>query len=187
MRKTISLFAAALTFSLGAEVERVVIRWDALLCLDVCVPTLQANFQQVSGPINIQINAQAGTATTGWNPSVPFSYSPYNTASRSTGIRLSDIRVKVKGYVQQQGSTFTLISSGDNTQFPLIGTLSAPNNGGYIITQNVANYAFSQDTLAKLSDAAAKHTLIEVEGPMFEPNRYTNTLIAEHITLPKKK
>lgn len=186
MRIVLALLTVLIASSLRAEVENVVITWNALLCLDVCTPNLQANLQQIGGPTNVRINAQAGTAATGWNPSIPFSYSPYNTASRATGIRLSDIRVKVSGYVSQQGSTFTLSSTGDNSIFPLIGTLSTANAGGYIVRQNVADYAFNPDILEKLSTAASEHQLVTVEGPLFEPNRYTNTLIVEKLTVPKK-
>lgn len=189
MNKFLTTFLSAIvlsTASLQGEIENIIIRWNAQLCLDVCTPNLQTNLQQANGPINIQINPQAGTATMGWNPRVPFSFSPLNTASRMTGIRILDTRLRVKGTVIQQGDSFILVSSGDNTPFPLGGTLNVAQTGNYVIVNNIANYPLSPDMRAQLSDAVKQRQVVTVEGPLFEPTFYTNTLIIAQLIAPKK-
>lgn len=170
---------------LCAEVENIVIKWDAALCLDVCIPLLERNLRSIKGVTDFTINPMAGAAEIEWDPNVPFSYFPFNTASRATGLRLSDIRVRVRGTVSHDPSNFYLVSLGDGVQFQLVGPGKA--SFGYTIQANIANHPLPAYRQEQLLDAENRRQIITVEGPLFEPNRYSLMLITEQIFVPPPK
>jgi hypothetical protein len=171
--------------SARADVENVVIKWNAALCLDVCIPLLERNLRGIKGVVDFSINPSAGAAEIQWDPNIPFSYYPFNTASRATGLRLSDIRVRVRGTVSHDSSNFYLISLGDGVQFQLVGPTQAQI--GYAITANIATHPLPAYRKDQLLDAENRRQIITVEGPLFEPNRYSLVLIAEQVAIPPPK
>lgn len=171
--------------SVCAEVENVVIKWDAALCLDVCIPLLERNLRSIKGVTDFAINPQAGTAEVTWDPNTPFSYYPFNTASRATGLRLSDIRVRVRGTVSHDTANFYLVSLGDGIQFQLVGPAQA--QFGYVIQANIATHPLPAYRKEQLLDAENRRQIITIEGPLFEPNRYSLLLITEQVLIPPVK
>lgn len=172
-------------FSLSAEIQSVVIKWNAALCLDVCIPGIERNLQSIQSVTDIRINARAGIAEMGWKPNYPFSFAPFNLATRSVGIRLSDLRLRVQGTIAHDVEGVYLVSLGDNTRFRLIGPIQ-PLAGRYVVQSNIASHPMPADLQQKLLDAEAQNTIVTVEGPLFEPFRYTNTIISEQVKFPKK-
>lgn len=173
----------ALLFNLHSEVDKVILTWDAALCLDQCTLPLEKNLRGIEGVKAIQINAKSGNAVIDWAPNTPFSFGPFNTATRFTGIRLSDIRVRVRGTVSQQGSDFYLTSVGDNTRFLLVGPLKyEPEH--YLIKEATASHPIEGNLRTQMQTAVGNNSVVTVEGPLFEPYRMYLAIIVQQFKLP---
>ncbi len=166
-----------------AEVKEIVMKWNALLCLNTCTPLLQQQLNAIPNIANLQINDRAGTAIMRWKPGYPFSYEPFNLATRTVGIRIADFRLKVSGTIRRIEDNYYIISAGDNTAFLLAGPIRAVPNR-YIIQQNIASRPLSADMRLTLLQAANTGQIVEIEGPLFEPLRYWLILIVEQFKLP---
>lgn len=179
-----------LSFSLGinaylkADILEMVMQWNALLCLDLCTDTLYQQLRNIPNLSDLQINPRAGTAVMRWKPNYPFSYEPFNLATRTVGIRIANFRLKVRGTIRVQEDNIYLVSLGDNTQFLLIGPIRAEPNR-YIVRQNIASHPFSAQLRSDLLMAAANRQVVEIEGPLFEPLRYWLVLTVEQLKIPK--
>lgn len=173
------------SLSLKAEVEEIVMKWNALECLNVCIPTLTEQLQFIPNIDNLQINARAGTAVMRWKPNYFFSYEPFNLATRTVGIRIADFRMRVRGTINHQYDNYYLVSLGDNTSFLLLGPLRA-EPGRYTIQHNIANHPLSPELRRKLLTAANNNLVVEIEGPLFEPLRYLLMLVVEQIKFDDK-
>jgi hypothetical protein len=169
---------------LKADIVEMVMSWNALLCLDLCTDTLRQELSYINNLSDLQINPRAGTAVMRWKPNYPFSYEPFNLATRTVGIRIADFRLKVRGTIRKDQDNFYLVSLGDNTQFLLIGPIRA-ESGRYIIKQNIATHPLSAQMRQDLLIAAANQQIVEIEGPLFEPLRYWLVLIVEQLKIPK--
>lgn len=170
---------------LSAEIEEIVMKWNALECLDVCIPTLQQQLDNIINVTDLQINPRAGTSVMRWKPNYPFSYEPFNLATRTVGIRIADFRMKVRGTINRQQDNYYLVSIGDNTSFLLLGPIRA-EPGRYIIRQNIASHPLSPKLRQQLLLAANNGQIVEIEGPLFEPLRYLLMLIVEQIKFPEE-
>lgn len=166
-----------------AEIEKILIKWNAALCLDTCIPLMERNLHAIKGVTDFQINPNAGVAEIHWDPQAHFSYEPFNLASRAVGSRILDIRVRVKGTIAHDRENFFISSLGDNTRFLLIGPI-APVPGGYTIRGNIASHPLSPSLKQQLLDAENAGKQVTIEGPLFQPTWYTLTLIAEQVNLP---
>ena len=116
MKKNFSTFICLFcffVFPLKAEIQEIVMKWNALLCLNSCEPFLKDQLNNIVGIQAVQISARAGTAVMGWAPDQPFSYAPFNLATRTVGIRIADFRLKVLGLVRQAQDSFYLYSPSD--------------------------------------------------------------------------
>ncbi len=180
------LFAFIFSFNcLKAEILEIAISWNALLCLNVCVPTLQQELSYIPNVSDIQINSRSGNAVMRWKPNYPFSYEPFNLATRTVGIRISDFRIRVRGTIRHQQDNFYLVSEGDNTQFLLIGPILA-EPGRYIIKHNIATHPLSIDLRRQLQIISANQNIVEIEGPLFEPSRYWLVLEVEQLKVSEE-
>lgn len=167
---------------LNAEIQQIVMKWNAQLCLNICIPTLQQQLSNIENITDIQINPRAGTAVMRWKPYYPFSYEPFNLATRVVGIRIADFRIKVRGTVIQTEDNFYIVSVGDGTTFLLLGPIQAiPNR--YIVQQNIASRPLTPEMRLKLLNAAYTKQIVEIEGPLFEPLRYWLALIVEQLRI----
>ncbi|MBA3721505.1 MAG: hypothetical protein H0W88_03795 [Parachlamydiaceae bacterium] len=179
----LSLCFLTFTSSLPAEIGKILIKWNAALCLDTCIPTLSNQFRGIPGVTDFQINPSAGVAELHWAPQYPFSIVPFNNATRMVGIRMSNMRVQVRGFITHDPYNFYIVSLGDNSRFQLIGPIR-PQVGNYVIRQNIANHPLAPDVQQKLLQAEGSGQIVTVEGPLFEPTRLNLILITEQITLP---
>lgn len=186
MRKYLFALVIAWSMSLEAEVQKVVLKWNAALCQDTCVPLMQRQLQAIPGIANFQINAGAGIADIDWKPDAPFSFYPFNTATRSVGARLLDVRVKVKGTIVYDSQNLYLVSLGDNSRFILLGPLGMQSSQ-FVMQANPANHPLPADIKENLIEASRKHQTVTIEGPLFEPERYNLSLITEKIDFPKEE
>lgn len=159
-----------LSISLFAEVQKVVLKWDPKLCPQSCMQILEQRLTKASGVQGVEMNIAEGSATLGWNPTIPFSFVPLNYALRWVGIRENDVRVQVKGTVSISGNTYAVISSGDRTRFVLFGPVdSKPNQ--YSVQYNSGNRPLADETKEKLLKAKQQNLSVTVSGTLFMPYR----------------
>ena len=172
-------------FPLKAEIQEIVMKWNALLCLNSCEPFLKDQLNNIVGIQAVQISARAGTAVMGWASGQPFSYAPFNLATRTVGIRIADFRLKVLGLVRQAQDSFYLYSPSDGTSFLLAGPIRAwPDR--YIVEESIASRPLSPGMKQRLAELAQTGQWTEIEGPLFEPLRYQLILIVEQLKVPKE-
>lgn len=186
MRK-ISLLAFILLFNgiVYGEIQRVVLAWNPEICRNLCIGPLQRQLEGVAGISQMTLNGENGTADLLWKPNVPFSIAPLNTAARVIGLRLRDIRVRVRGTVQRSGNDYHLVSIGDNTSFLLLGHV--PPATGTFFPRNFASHPLSAGNIAQLDEAISRDVVVTVEGPLFAFERFTLSLMVELLQLPKEK
>ena len=186
--KFISCFLFCILFKMSVvqgEIQEIVMKWNALLCLNECESTLANQLNNIANLRGLRIDSRAGTAVMGWQPYNFFSYAPFNLATRTVGIRIADFRLKVSGKIRHSEDNFYMVSEGDNTTYLLVGPIRAVPDR-YIIQQNIASRPLSADIRIKLLRLADSQETVIIEGPLFEPLRAWLILIVEQLKLPKK-
>lgn len=186
MVKYLVIFMLTWQLTLTAEIQKIILKWNAALCLDQCVAPLLRQLDNIPGIANIQVNAQAGIAEVDWKPNAPFSYYPFNTAYRSAGVRVTDVRIKVRGTVViDSDNNFYLVSLGDNTRFVILGPLSAKANR-YIIQSSGTTHPLPPHLREQLLQAQQSSQLVTIEGQLFQPEFYTLAIVAEIVNTPEE-
>lgn len=170
--------------ALQAEIQEIILRWDAATCREECIPYLDSQIKAIPGVSQYEINSKTGVAQISWKPTTEFSYGYFNLASRMAGPRILDFRIKVRGTVLQGENGIFLASLGDNTRFLLIGPLKTDPHQ-YTINANLANHPLPERWKKRLLESARRQELITVEGTLFEPTRYIATIVVEQISYPK--
>lgn len=170
---------------LTAEVEQVTVRWNAVTCYDTCTPLLENNLKAISSVHNLQMNGRSGAAVMGWNPQHPFSYEPFRLASSAAGVRLLDMRVRVRGTIAHDADRFYLVSTGDNARFWLLGAIQTGNDR-YVPRYNTESYPLTGPIKAQLLEAEERGLTVVISGPLYLPTQYPRTLIAEQIKIITK-
>lgn len=187
LMKKILLSLTLASTPLSAEIVQVTLVWQAGLCTPACIRELNQQLSRINGVDQINMNEGAGRAYLTWKKDAPFSFQPINMATRFVGIRINDIRLKVKGRISGSGSNLQLISDGDNTRFSLLNPItSSPNQ--YSVSNSVYTRQLSADVIAKLIETVKNKETVTVEGQFFEPFRSPpNNLVAERIEIVHKK
>lgn len=171
--------------TLAAEIEQVVLTWQAPLCQDACVRELNRQLSRIRGVAAVDVNQGAGNATLKWQPDAPFSFQPINMATRFVGIRINDIGLKVRGRIAGTAQNLQLISEKDNTVFYLYNPI-LPNTNQYNTRNSLYNRQLSPEVAAQLLETVKKRQLVTIEGQLFEPFRSPpNNLVVVRITIPK--
>ncbi len=181
-RKWISMLLTLLAFghSAQAEVEQVIVTWNAFICQNMCTPFLERHLGAIREVTNLQINAASGAAVMSWDPNYPFSYEPFRYASSAAGIRIDSIRLRVRGTISHDNSNLYLVSNGDDARFLLIGPLH-PEPGRYIPKYSLATHPLPPETQNQLLEAERKGFTVVISGPLFLPHFYPRTLICEQV------
>lgn len=184
----LSLFISLLLkSSVFAEIETVTIKWTSMLCLQTCVIGLDHQFRLLPAVADVQIDEGAGRAILRWRPGATFSYPPIETALAMIGISYDDfIRIKVRGTVIP-GAPFTLVSSGDQTPFVLLGPVE-PSRTDQVIIYNIQTHTLSPQLKEQLLQAAAENSVVTIEGPLLSPERSPPLmLIVENLQVSKQE
>ncbi|MDP3684297.1 MAG: hypothetical protein Q8S01_10230 [Ignavibacteria bacterium] len=174
------------TSNLVAEVEEVILRWNAVLCLETCVPGIERNLAGIRQVSNLQINGRSGIATMGWNPSYPFSYEPFRLAMSAAGIAILDMRLRIRGTITHDSNNVYLISNGDGARFRLLGALVV-DQGRYIPRYSMETHPLPPSVKAQLLDAELKGYTVIISGPMYLPAQYPLIITAEQIKILSKE
>lgn len=178
-----SLFFAILCQQVYGEVQQVIlIWWKPGLCGAPCVKNLYKQLGRVPGVSTVNIDQAAGRAYLEWKPDRTFSFQPLNAAVRYVGIRVDDIRLKVRGHIIQEAAQIKLVSSGDNTSFTLLNPV-IPQPRQYVEQWNPAARKLSPSLQAQLLEIAKKGEVVTIEGQFFEPYRSPpNHLVVEQVS-----
>jgi hypothetical protein len=185
MQKTwISLLLVFLTCAheLKGEIEEVIVTWNAFKCQSTCAAQIQQNFSVIQAVKNLTVNAAIGTATMGWDPKYPFSYEPFRYAAAAVGIRITTMRVRIRGTISNDSNNIYLVSNGDRTSFLLIGPIFT-EPGRYTPKYNLTTHPLSAETRARLLEAEREGVNVVISGPLFLPSHYALTLISEQIKI----
>src|SRR5262245_37856632 len=103
------------TQELRAEIEELIVTWNAFKCQSTCVQQIEQQFKGIKGVKDLKINASSGAAVITWDPLAPLSYEPFRYASAAVGIRISTMRVRVKGKIAHDSNNIYIISDRDGT------------------------------------------------------------------------
>lgn len=171
MRRIFFALSFFVAMKASAEIERVIITWDAIQCKSSCVAGLEKRFAKVPGVQAVKIDEGGGRAELTWKESFPFSFVPINWALRYIGIRERDVRVKVKGKIQVNNRMYYLVSDKDKTSFQLLNAATAQSSSQYVSEFNVLNRGLTESQIQEFSQAKAKNAFVEIEGSLFMPER----------------
>lgn len=172
----------AMSAHLNAEVEMIQIKWNAFKCLNMCTPLIQENLNAIRSVSNVQINAPSGVAVMGWDPNYPFSYEPFRYAAGAVGIKIDEMRIRVRGTITHDANNFYLISTGDGARFLLIGPIHT-EPGRYIPRYSLETHPLAPQVKEDLLDAERKNFTVLISGPLYLPSHWPRVLIAEQITV----
>ena len=163
-----------------AEIQEVVLKWNAQTCLDKCTFKLQQDLKVIPGAAQVSINARAGAAVIHWLPQARFSYQAINFATRQTGIKVLDARLKVSGYLSysETDKSYQLTSFPDQSLFNLLGP-ATPEGERYVIEYSLYTRPIPPRLEALFKDAILKSEPVWIEGPLFQPLRYSNFLTVD--------
>lgn len=166
----------------SAEVERIMISWNTIICDGACNQRVKASLQKIKPVIDVQINDNQGVANLLWDSRYPFEYDPFRFAAGEAGIRFNDMRLKVKGKIVSNEKNIFLISDIDSAQFLLIGpTKIDPYR--YVVPNNIISHPIPPRMEAQLLNARDLNQTVLVSGPLFLPRSYDRTLIIEQIQI----
>lgn len=167
-----------------AEVEEVSIAWNGFKCQGMCPSQIEQNLRSIKAVQNLSVNA-SGFASMKWDSNYPFSYEPFRYASAAVGIHITDMRVRVKGNVVQEGRDLYLISDRDNSRFFLRGPLQT--EVGRYAPSNLDTHPLTPGMQDRLLDAMDRDLKVLISGPLLLPSHYNLALIAEQIKVNKAK
>lgn len=171
---------------LYSELEEIQLNWNAIACLETCIPLLERNLRAITPGRDLQINGHQGVARMSWNPDYPFSYEPFRAAFAATGILVREMRVRVRGTIRHDMNNFYLHSTGDGALYVLLGPLN-PEPGRYVPKYNIVSYPLSLRLKEELLDAEKNQYTVIISGPLFMPEKYPRTLISEKVQVNTKR
>lgn len=178
----ISLFYLHLAFSstLAAEIENVVIKWNAALCQGYCETALANELDSIPDVASYRIDPYKGIADIQWKPNEQFSFGTLNLASRSIGFRITETRLKVRGTIAHDRENIYLVSIGDGTRFILLGALKTVP-GQYAVRASRASYPLPIDWSERFLELEADNQIVAVEGLLIIPQTYILAISVEDV------
>ena len=179
--KSICLVVLMICSHLSAEIERVTVKWNPVVCQGSCIQGIIGALSATPPVAEFIINPQEGQVNIRWKPKSFFDYETVRRAiAGATGIPILDIRVQVRGTVIVSNNVVALQSLGDNTQFMLMSP--AQQN----ITKNVPQNSFfnrqlTPQLMQQFLEGARDSTVVTVSGPLLRPQMGLY-LVAEQVT-----
>lgn len=171
------------TQDLRAEIEEIVVTWNAFKCQDTCVQQIQQQLNSIKGVKKINANPSSGAAVIEWDPNVQLSYEPFRYASSAVGIKIISMRVRVKGKISHDGDNMYVISDKDGTRFHLIGPIHT-EPGRYIPKYSLDTHPLPDNTKEQLMTLEKAGRSVVISGPLFLPSFYPLTIVTEQIKTP---
>jgi hypothetical protein len=184
-RRWLSLLLLCLTCNQGlhAEIEEIVVTWNAFKCQATCAQQIEQQLTGIKGVKNLKVNASSGAAVMQWDPRFPLSYEPFRYASAGVGIKIISMRVRVKGKISHDSGHVYIISEKDGTRFHLIGPIR-PEQGRYVPKYSLETHPLPDDTKEQLLALEKAGKTVAISGPLFLPSFYPLTIVTEQIKAP---
>ncbi len=164
------ILAIIVSFSLNGEIQKLQVKWQAPSCSTGCAQLMIKQFQAIPGVAQVYMNQPAGQMDLRWKPNYPFSFTPINNAMAMVGLSYTEVRIRVRGYLQVSGNNYSVVSLGDNTPFVLLAPAQA-QQGRYVIEYNIASHQLTPYLIAQLQQGIQDNRVAVVEGPLFQPER----------------
>lgn len=182
------LFACLMLFSfarLPAEIVWVDIYWTEA-CTGACPQMVKQRLAAIPAVASVDVYASEGRARMHWRPNHQLTYMMVKSAVAWVGIDISDMLVQVRGKIQGSSTNMTLMSTGDNTRFVLLGNpqLSPTNMTNW---ENAASYPLSSAVREQLWQSRQTNSLVTVEGPLFQFWNPTLSLIVSKLQVGDQK
>lgn len=179
-----TLFLSLAISSISAEIQRVTVHYTAMVCTEQCIVLLNSYLRQLPGVSNVMFNEGAGTASIAWKPNYPFEFQPVNYAVRRIGLQVDVMYVKFRGTIQVVGDHYYLVSLGDGTKMELLSSpvttkLGRPEQFSYF------THTLNDHYKKLFREAQARHLLVTVEGPLFEPDRPPLRIDVQTVDIPE--
>lgn len=180
--------AALFLGELNGEIARVTIRWTPQLCQGNCTSDLLKYLNPISGNAETDVDLNSGQARLRWKPLSKFSFDSINNAMRMIGLRVREVRVKVRGTITHDSNTVTMTSIGDNTAFTLMSPVQPRSPNEAVVEFSTYSHVLTEEIRQKLIYAQTTYQIVEIEGPMFMPTRsiaYNSSyLIVDQLNFP---
>lgn len=160
------VFCLSSLVPLSAEIVWIDIYWTEA-CSAQCTKMVQERLSAVSGASHVDVYPSQGRARILWRPNHRLDYMMLKSAVAWVGVDISDMLIQVRGQIQNSSSNMTLISSGDNTRFVLLGTpiVSQTQMTNW---ENSASYPLSHAVRTQLWNAKQNNSLVTIQGPIFQ-------------------
>lgn len=174
MVMVIILLALLIPLQVFGVIEQVTFLFAQGFCQDSCQTELKqklAALPQVAG-----VTVGPASATIAWKPNTQFSYPPLKTAFQMVGVQRQNMRVIATGTVQKRGNAWYFTSTGDFTQFRLVGPLIS-SKSQYVIPYAIENHPIVNERKEFLEDAAKTKAVIRINGPLLEPETVSPTTL----------
>jgi hypothetical protein len=165
---------------LTAEIQQIQVHWNTFKCSNACVLQIESHLKSIKDVTNVVLNIGPGTALMGWKTNRYFSYEPFKLASSAAGISFDETRLRVSGTISHLGENFYLTSSGDKTIFLLI--VASQIDRRY---DKISTYPLETNMKNQLMIAEKNRWSVVISGPLYLPDHYPLTLIAEQIQIHK--
>lgn len=176
------LLLLAISAHLNAEVEMIQIKWNAFKCLNICTSLIQDNLNAIRSVSNVQIDPRTGVAVMDWDPKSPFSYEPFRYAAGAVGIKIDDMRIRIRGTIVRDGSNLFLVSAGDGARFLLIGPIKT-QPGRYVPRYSLESHPLAPGVQEELLNAERNNFTVVIAGPLYLPSHWPRVLITEQIKI----
>jgi copper chaperone CopZ len=165
--KLICLFLLTHT-TVNGEIQKIQVKWNPVSCNAACAQGVLKELRKVRGITAVDVDSGTGQANIQWDPSTPFSFERIKIAMQMIGPYINDIRLWTRGKIRHSNQTISLVSSGDNSQFILVG-LPEHSPTGYVEQYSGDVRHLSDDMRDQLLDAESQDLFVNIQGPLFLP------------------
>jgi hypothetical protein len=161
-------FFAATTLPLVAEVERITVTWNNVMCNVQCGELIARRFGAMKELEKVEVNPSTGVANLKWNSKFTFSYVPIKTTMQMVGAGIDDVRVRVRGKAKEEGRDVVFYSIGDNTRF-LLASPIRPDPRRQVVFPNPTLMQLDPDLRERIMTDAKQDKVLVIEGPLYKP------------------
>ncbi len=148
-----------------AEIELVQLEWDVPFCDDGCAKLTQRYLEKIPEVAEVVVKKAAGQARLRWKPNVKYDYKPVNVAIHAAGPSVHQVRLVVRGTLEEKNDEWFLVSLGDNSRFRLLSVIH-PNPREYNIRHSPYNRRLSKELREQLTKAKDEFRVVTITGPI---------------------
>ncbi|MDP1834635.1 MAG: heavy metal-associated domain-containing protein [Chlamydiales bacterium] len=165
----------------AAEIVSVQVSWVPDQCA-ACYAVLERRLKAIPGVAQADFNFNLAMAELRWKPNQPYDDRVVRTPVAWAGLRLRDVRIKVRGTIAHDDHNVYLVSIGDNTIFPLVSAPKTDNR--FFVRKAISTYALDPMVQERLLLAEVNFEMVTIEGILVDPFRPPVHLQVEKIEFP---